>query len=195
VQVPGHEDAGQVTEVQRTDEQPRHDLVAHPEQQRAVVHVVGEGHRGTHRDRVAREEAQLHPRLALRDAVAHRGHAAGHLRGGTVAASLVADHGRKALVGLVRRQHVVVGRDDGDVGGAFRHHAQLVAGRQRGPGVGEVRAARAIHGTAARRHRSRALEVGAARVGAAGANAFGDGGDGGVQGHGAGRPGEAGGGM
>ena len=41
-------------------------------------------------------------------------------------ARLVADQRRVALVGLVRRQHVVVGGDDADVGRALGHDAQLV---------------------------------------------------------------------
>ena len=68
---------------------------------------------GGHRDRVAREERQLHARLALRDAVAHRRHAARDLRRRRPrarAASL--DQLGEALIGLMRRQHVVVGGDD-----------------------------------------------------------------------------------
>ena len=68
-----------------------------------------------HRDHVAAEQRQVHARLALGDAVAHRRNAARDLR-------RRADLAREdlhllgvAAVGLMRRQHVVVGGDDADV--------------------------------------------------------------------------------
>jgi hypothetical protein len=71
---------------------------------------------------VSREQAQLHAGRALRDAVAHGRHAAGHLGRGAQAARLVLDQVGVMLQRLVRRQHVVVGVDDADVGRAFGHH-------------------------------------------------------------------------
>ena len=70
---------------------PGHDLVADAEQQRRVEDVVRERDRRAHRDRVAREQAHLHAGQALRDAVAHRRHAAGDLRGRAERVRRVAD--------------------------------------------------------------------------------------------------------
>ena len=69
-----------------------------------------------HGDHVAAEQRQLHADLALGDAVAHGGHAAGDLGHRTGLARGLADELGEALVGLMRREHVVVGGDDADVG-------------------------------------------------------------------------------
>jgi hypothetical protein len=167
----GHEHARQVTEMQRADQQSRHDLVAHAEQQGGVEHVVRQGNRGRHRDRVAREQAQLHAGQALRDAVAHRRHPTGHLDRCAMATCLVANHGREALVGLVRRQHVVVGGDDGDVRRALGNDAEFVVARQGGERVGDVGAPHALAAARPRHGRVDALQVGAARGRAAFKNA------------------------
>ena len=117
--------------MQRTDQQARHDLVAHAQHQRAVEHVVRQGDRGGHRDHVARIQAQLHARRALRDAVAHGRHAAGDLGRGAEPARLGLDQVRVVLQRRVGRQHVVVGGDDADVGRTLRDHrnAGLRAGK------------------------------------------------------------------
>ena len=88
-----------------------------PRQQRGVEHVVRQRDRRGHRDHVAAEQRQFHARLALRDAVAHRRHAAGELRRWRRprAPPRLISAGKRSQR-LVRRQHVVVGRDDGDVG-------------------------------------------------------------------------------
>ena len=67
-----------------------------------------------------REQAQLHAGQALRDAVTHGRHAAGHLGRGATRTRLLPDQLRPGLVGLVRRQHVVVGRDDAQVAAPSR---------------------------------------------------------------------------
>ena len=182
-----HEHAGQVPEMQRTDQQARHDLVAHAEQQRGIEHVVGQRDRGRHRDGVAREQAQLHAGQALGHAVAHGGHTAGHLHRGTQAARLVADLGREALVGLVGRQHVVVGGDDADVRRLLGHHAELVLPRQRGKGMRHVRATHAVGAARPVDGGLHAGQVGLAQRLAALTDALGDVGDGRM--HGAGRHG------
>jgi hypothetical protein len=163
-----------MTEVQRADQQARHDLVADAQQQRGVEDVVGERDGGAHRDGVAREQAQLHAGQALRDAVAHRRHAAGHLHGGAQAVRLGADLGWVALVGLVGRQHVVVGRDDAQMGRLLGHDAQLVAGRHGRHGMRDVGAAHALETTLAVVELRDAREVVTAQLGAALADALGD---------------------
>ena len=166
-----------MAEVQRTDQEARHDLVAHAQQQRRVEHVVRQAHRGGHRDGVAREQAQLHARQALGDAVAHRRHPAGDLHRGAEAARLVADQRREALIGLVRRQHVVVGGDDADVGRLLGHDADLVRARQRREGVGDVGAAHPVGPARTRSDGTRARQIGLAQRLAAFADAGGDVGD------------------
>jgi hypothetical protein len=56
----GHEHRRQVAEVQRADQQARHDLVAHAQVQRGVEHVVRQRDGGRHGDGVAREQRHLH---------------------------------------------------------------------------------------------------------------------------------------
>ena len=112
----GHEHHRQMAEGQRADQQSGHDLVAHTETQRGVEHVVRQRHRGGHRDHIAAEQRQFHARQALGDAVAHRRHAAGELRHRTSLARRHLDQRRKALQRLMRRQHVVVRRYNGNVG-------------------------------------------------------------------------------
>ena len=177
-----HEDARQMSEVQRADQQPRHDLVAHPEQQRRVEDIVRQRHRGAHGDGVAREQAEFHARLALRHAVAHRRHPTRDLGRGAEAPRLVADQRRVALIGLVGRQHVVVGADDGQVGGALRHHAELVRTWQRREGVRHVGAAHAIRATRPAHEAIETLQVGRTGWRTALANACGDRGHGRVEG-------------
>jgi hypothetical protein len=69
-----------VAERERADQQPRHDLVAHAEQQCAVEHLVRQRDSRRHRDDFPAEQRQFHAGTALGDAVAHRGHTAGELR-------------------------------------------------------------------------------------------------------------------
>ena len=135
-----HEYDGQMSELQGADQQARHDLVAYPEAQHAVEHVVRQRDRGGHRDDVARKQRQLHARLTLGDAIAHRRHAAGELRDrARIARSLLDDFG-KPPQRLVRRQHVVVRRHDGQIGALLAAQHELVVRRKRGHGMRQVRA-------------------------------------------------------
>ena len=144
----GHEDRRQMAEVQRADQQARHDLVADAEQQRGVEHVVRERDRGGHGDDVAAVERQLHARAALRDAVAHGGHAAGELGDAARLADGRLEDRRVGLVRLVRRQHVVVARHDRHARLDVGPQVQLVGGSRGGEAVGEVGAAQARAGRA-----------------------------------------------
>ena len=90
----GTNTSGQMAKVQRTDQQTGHDLVAHAQNQCGVEHVVAQRHRCGHGDHVAAEQAQLHAGGALRDAVAHGGNSAGHLRSRAVQARLPLDQVR-----------------------------------------------------------------------------------------------------
>ena len=136
----GDEQGRQMAEAQRADQQPGDDLVADAEHGDGFEHAVAERDRGRQRDGVAAEQRQLHPRLALGHAVAHRRDAARDLRGG-------ADLAREdlhllgiAAVGLMRREHVVVGGDDADVRRAHAADRGLVLPR-RGKAVREIAAA------------------------------------------------------
>ena len=133
-----------MAEGQRRDHQPRHDLVADAEIDGGVEHVVRQADRGRHGDHVAREQRQLHAGLALRDAVAHGRHAAGHLGGAAGRARRLLDQVGEALKGLMRRQHVVVGGDDAEIGTRPLPQRLLVAGRAGGEAMGEIGAAEAL---------------------------------------------------
>ncbi len=170
----GHEHHRQVAEVQRTDQQARHDLVADAEQQCGVEDIVRQCDRRAHGDVVARKQRELHARQALRHAVAHGRHAARHLHRGAVATRLVANDFRKSLVGLVRRQHVVVRRDHADVWRALGDDLELVVGRHRGKGMRHVGAAHAVAAPRAAGELVDAHQVGAPRRCAALADALGD---------------------
>ena len=87
--------------MQRTDQQTGHDLVAHAQHQRGVKHVVAQRHGGGHGNHVAREQAELHAGSALGHAVAHGGHAPGHLGCGAQLARLLFDD-----VGVVLQRRV-----------------------------------------------------------------------------------------
>jgi hypothetical protein len=126
---------------ERADHEARHDLVADAEKHRGVEGLMRQRHRGRQCDHVARKQRQLHARFALGDAIAHGRHAARHLGDGTDFARAPADQFGKTLVGLMCRQHVVVGGNDRKTGDtAFPHHG-LVARRARREGMHLVGAA------------------------------------------------------
>jgi hypothetical protein len=114
----GNEHRRQMAEAQGRDQQSRHDLVADAQVDRSIEHVVRQSDGRRHGDHVAGEQRQLHPRLALGDAVAHGRHAARHLRHAAGLARSLADQFGVGLERLVRRQHVIVGGDDAEIG----HH-------------------------------------------------------------------------
>ncbi|SPK72805.1 conserved exported protein of unknown function [Cupriavidus taiwanensis] len=165
----------QVAELERAHQQARHDLVAHAQHQRRIEGVVRQRHRGAHGNRIAREQRQLHAGVALRDAVAHRRHAARHLRHRADRARGLADHRGIALIGLVRRQHVVVRGDDAKVGRMLDAQLQLVAGRQRGKAVRQVGARHAAQRAQLRLRTLAAGKVGGTAGAAARNDAVGNG--------------------
>ena len=119
-----HEDRRQMTEAQGADQQAGHDLVADAEQRRGLEHAVAEGDGGRKRDGVAAEQRELHAALALGHAVAHRRHPARDLRRRPDLAREQLDLLGVAAIGLMRREHVVVGGDDADI------HRPAVADRE-----------------------------------------------------------------
>jgi len=111
----GHEDSRKMPERQRTDEQPRDDLVANAKAQRAIEHTVRERDSGRHGDHIATEQRQLHAGVPLRHSITHRRHAARDLRGRAGIARCHANEARITLEGLMRGQHVVISGDDGKI--------------------------------------------------------------------------------
>ena len=107
-----HEDRRQMAEGKGTDQQSRHDLVADAEQQRRIEGIMRERHGGRHRDDVTREQRQLHARLALCHAIAHRGNAARDERRSAEGSRCGFQDCRIGLERLMRREHVVIGGDD-----------------------------------------------------------------------------------
>ena len=159
----GHEDRRQVAETERRHDQPRHDLVAHAEEQRAVEHVVRQGDGGGERDHVAREQRQLHAGLALSDAVAHRRHAASELRDAARLPHRLLDQRREALERLMRGEHVVVRRDDRDVDLGIALQGGLVVQIAGGEAVREVAAGQRAPLGPALGSRVDVIEIGSAR--------------------------------
>ena len=138
---------GQVTEAQRAHHQARDDLVADAEHQCSVEHVVRQRYRRGHGDDFAAGDRQFHARLALGHAIAHGRHAAGELADRTDLAQGLLDLIREMQIRLVRREHVVVRRNDGDVGRVHQPQGLLVLGTATGHAMGEVGALQAgTHG-------------------------------------------------
>jgi hypothetical protein len=132
-------------------------------------------------DNATAEQRQLHARQALRDAVTHRWYTAGELRHRAGLTRRHLDQRRKTLERLVRRQHVVVGRYDGDVGPHQRAQRLLVI-RVRGcKAMGEIGAAQAAARRATAACRLHAREVIVPGVPAARPDTLGHLGDAGVQ--------------
>ena len=131
------EDDRQVPEAQRADHQPRHDLVARSQHQPGVERIMRQRHGRGERNHIAREQRQLHPWPSLRDAIAHRRHAARHLRRRACFPGRILDDVGIVLERLVRAQHVVVAGDNADIRRAPAQ-AQLVAQRNRRKRMREV---------------------------------------------------------
>ena len=178
-----HEHRRQMAERQRADQQPRHDLVAHAQIHRSVEHLVRQRNRRRHGDDVAREQRQVHARLALGDAVAHRGHATRDLRRRAHRAGGALDDLGVGLVGLMRRKHVVIGGDDGEIGRVAVLERRLVARRAGREAVGEIGAAQSLSGRAGRGRLLDALKIGRTMRVAALDEARGDFADPGLHGH------------
>ncbi|MNC30215.1 hypothetical protein D3C75_784920 [compost metagenome] len=136
-----HEHRRQMTEAQRADQQTRDDLVAHAQVQAAVEDGVGQTDGGGLGDQVAGEQRKLHAGHALGDAVAHRRHPGSELCAGTVPGQGALELLGVVVQRLVRRQHVVVAGDDGDMRRAALAHDQLRIVRLRGERMSQIGAA------------------------------------------------------
>ena len=142
-----HENGRQVAKAQRAHHQPGDDLVANAQHQRGVEHVVRQRYRGGHGNHFPAGDGQLHARLTLGHAVARGRHATGELADRADLAQGLLDLLGEVQVRLVGRQHVVVGRDDGHVGGVHQAQRLLVVAAATGHPVGEVGALQAgAHG-------------------------------------------------
>ncbi len=155
----GDEHGGEMAEGQGADHEARHDLVADAEVDGGIEGLVGERDRGRQRDDLAAEQRQLHAGLALGDAVAHGGHAARDLGGAPRLARRLPDHLGVGLVGLMRREHVVVSGDDGKVGAVAAAQHGLVAGMAGGEAMRLVRATERLPSRTRRGRRLNPLEV------------------------------------
>ena len=162
-----HENHRQVAERERADQQARHDLVADAKAQRRIERVVAERDGGRHCDHVTAEERQLHAGAPLRHAIAHRRNAAGKLSNGTGGARRLLDERRVALERLVRGEHVVVGRDDREVGPAARPKVALIGRIGAGEHVRKICAGEPAPARGAGACRREALEVCTTLTGAA----------------------------
>src|SRR5450830_662751 len=145
---------------------------------------MAQGHGGGHGNHVAREQAELHACGALRHAITHGGHTAGHLRSGAQPAGFQLDELRVMLQWRVGRQHVVISGHDANVGRTLGHDTKFVIGWQRGKGVRHIRTTQSLGTGFTLGGKRQAIEVGAARHPAALADACRDGLDSGMELHG-----------
>ena len=116
----------------------RHDFVADAEKDRGVEHIVRQGDRRRHSNDVAREKREFHAGAALRDAVAHGRHAACDLRDAARLVRRLFNEGGKTLIRLMRREHVVIGGDDGEIGGGTGTQGLLFAPGASGKTMREI---------------------------------------------------------
>ncbi len=173
-----------MAEGQGADDEAGHDLVADAEIDGGIEHVVAQRDGGRHGDDVARKERKVHARLALGDAIAHGGHAAGDLGRGTDLAGGFFDDVGIELVGLMGAQHVVVAGDDAEVERLVAGESRLLGGAAGGKAVGEITAGERGAINALLPGGFEAVEIVAARVAAARGNAVGHVLDGLTDGHG-----------
>ena len=132
-----------MAKLQSAHEQTWHDFVAHTQKQSCVKHVVRQAHGRGQGNHIAREQRQLHAVFALGHTIAHGGHATSHLRGSARCPCGRANFFRVMLVGLVSREHVVVGRDHAQIGLTFLAQHQFVVGRHGRVGMGCIGASHA----------------------------------------------------
>ena len=149
-----------MTKAQRAHQQPRHYLVADAQAQGGIEHVVGQGNGRAHGDHVTADQRQLHARLALGDAIAHGRDTTGHLTGGTEGAQSFADLRGEGLIGLVRGEHVVIGRHHADVHLVQHPQTVLVRRRTAGHAMGEVAAGQVAAPARTGRRRGHLLQIG-----------------------------------
>ena len=179
--------------MQSAYQQAGNNFVAHTQHQRAIEHIMAQRNGGGHGDGIAGEQAEFHAGVTLRNAVAHRRHAACHLGAGAMAAGLVFDQVGVMLQRRVRRQHVVEGVDDAnmrrtrtlplhhDANGVQAAGAALV-GRVHGrESMGHIGATHALRTGRSRRHGGKLGQISAAGGRAALHDALRDGGHGGVK--------------
>ena len=133
-----HQDHGQMSELQRAHEQPGQDLVADAEQQGAVKNIVGKtDHRG-HGDDVTADQTQVHARLALGHPIAHGRHAGRDLGHAAGRGHRLLENGGIGLVGVMGGKQIIVGSNDGDMGGALIAHPVPFSPMADRHGVGQV---------------------------------------------------------
>ncbi len=111
----GHKHHGQMSKLQSTNQQARHDLVAHAQHECRIKHIVAQRNRSGHGNHITTEEAQFHARRALGHAIAHGRHATGYLGRGAQFAGLFLDDIRVVLQRRMGREHVVIGVDNANV--------------------------------------------------------------------------------
>ena len=96
-----YQDCGQMTKLECTHEQTGQDFVAYTQQHNPVKYVMGQANHRGHGYHVAAEQAQIHSRLALGDAVAHGRHTACKLGAATGSGNCLLDDVGVVAIGLV----------------------------------------------------------------------------------------------
>lgn len=117
-----------MAEGERGDDEAGDDLVTDAEIDGGVKHIVRQADARCHGDGIARKQRKLHAGLALGHAVAHGGNRARYLRDAARFLRRITDDRREDFVRLVRRQHVVIGGDDAEIGNPVAGKDVLVGG-------------------------------------------------------------------
>ena len=158
-----HKNRWQMTKMQRTDQEARHDLVAHAQHERGIEHIVRQRNGGALRNGIAAEQRQLHAWSALRHAIAHGRHAASYLGRCAMLAGFVFEDVWVVRQRRMGRQHIVVCSDDADIGRLLLDDANLVRTRQARKGMRHVGTTQALGAGRAGRHLIHHSQIGAAR--------------------------------
>ena len=167
----------------RSHHQTRHDLVADPQIQGRIKSVVRQCHPGGQSDHIAREQRKLHAWLALGHPVAHCRNPACNLHRSADFCRRRADDLGIVLIGLMGGQHIVIGRDNANVGQPCLLQSRFLIAH-RGIGMGLIAAGQMPARGPRTSCRCDAGKVGGTAFQRAFTNTIGDAGDGGVQRHG-----------
>ncbi len=105
----------QVTETQGPHQKAGDNLIANPQHEHAVKHIVGEPNSGRHGNHIPAHEAQLHAGPALGGTIAHGRHPTSELGHAPCPGYLFLDDFRNPIVGLMGRDHIIVCGNDADI--------------------------------------------------------------------------------
>ena len=110
-------------ERQRAQQQSGYNFIANPQHHGGIKHIVRKGYCRALGNNIAAHQAQVHPRVTLSHPITHSRNTTSKLRNTTDFFYCFFNRCRIGLVGLMRRQHIVVGRHNRDI--SFGHTTQI----------------------------------------------------------------------